>query len=122
MVSKEAIDAALSAHAQWKKLLQDAVSTGQSEFKVAVVRTDTGCQFGKWLHGLTQDERNSADCGHVMELHAEFHRTAAEILDLGLKGKKEEAMKLLGFGGAYAGISGKLVLALHAWKKRIEQQ
>ena len=120
MISTEAIDAALTAHTQWKKRLHDALKTGQSEFQVAVVKRDNACQFGQWLYGLSQEERNSDECKKVIELHAEFHKTAAEILDLALRGKKEEALTLLQFGGAYGIVSGRLVLALQAWKGKVK--
>ena len=55
----------------------------------------------------------------MKELHAEFHNAAAEILDLALKGKTEEAQKKLEFGGGYGQISGRLVLALQAWRNKL---
>ncbi|MBI5473545.1 MAG: CZB domain-containing protein [Ignavibacteriae bacterium] len=119
MVTKEAIEAALAAHAQWKKRLQDAITTGQSEFKPDAVKKDNACQFGQWLYGLPQQDTASEDFKKVKMLHAEFHKIAGEILMLALSGKKENAMKMLGFGGSYGTATGKLVLALQSWKGKI---
>jgi methyl-accepting chemotaxis protein len=119
MVTKEAIDSALTAHAQWKKRLQDAVSTGQSEFKPEVVKTDNACQFGQWLYGLPQGDTKSEDYSKVKTLHAEFHKIAGNILQLALSGKKEEALKKLEYGGEYGSTTGKLVLALQSWKEKL---
>ncbi len=119
MIPKEAIDAALAAHTQWKKRLQDAVASGRSDFKVNDVRKDNVCEFGRWLYGLSESERQINACKEVMGLHAEFHKTAAEILELALQGKKEDAQKQLEYGGTYSHISGKLVLALNAWKNSL---
>ena len=119
MISKVDLEAALSAHAQWKKRLQDAIAKGESEFKVDTVKKDDACQFGKWLYGLTPEERDSDDCKKVLTYHAEFHRTAADVLALALKGSKEEALKMLEYGGPYSHISGRLVLALNDWITRL---
>jgi hypothetical protein len=119
MVTKEAIDAALAAHAQWKKRLQDAVATGQSEFKADTVKKDNACQFGQWLYGLPLDDTKSDDYIKVKAFHADFHKTAGEILEFALTGKKQEAMQKLDTGGSYGAATGKLVLALQAWKARL---
>jgi methyl-accepting chemotaxis protein len=119
MVTKEAIDSALTAHALWKKRLQDAVSTGKSEFKPETVRTDNACQFGQWLYGLPLGDTKSESYLKVKTLHADFHKVAGDILQLALSGKKEEGLKKLEYGGEYGSITGKLVLALQSWKEKI---
>jgi hypothetical protein len=119
MVTKEAIDAALSAHAQWKKRLQDAATNGQSDFEVEIVKKDNECQFGKWLSSLSQEEKNSEDFQKIKTVHTEFHTIAGEILKLALSDQKSEAMKMLEFGGQYGVSTGKLVLALNSWKNKL---
>lgn len=119
MLNKEAIDAALTAHAQWKKRLQDAIETGQSAFAPDNVRKDNECQFGKWLYALSDADRKSPMFHKVRELHASFHSAAGEILRLALAGKKAEALKALEFGGPYGKATGKLVLALQTWKQQV---
>ncbi|MGE5798175.1 MAG: CZB domain-containing protein [Ignavibacteria bacterium] len=119
MISKETIDNALAAHVQWKKRLQEVLITGKSEFQVNIVKKDDQCQFGQWLQSLSDQEKNFEEYKKIKELHAEFHNAAAEILDLALKGKTEEAQKKLEFGGGYGQISGRLVLALQAWRNKL---
>lgn len=119
MVSKEAIDSALNAHAQWKIRLKDAIEQGQSEFKVDVVKKDNECQFGKWLHSLPESDRQTEDYQKIKTLHAEFHKTAGEILELAVTGQKDEAVKKLEHGGGYGRITGKLVLALNEWRSKL---
>ena len=119
MITNEAIDSALAAHSQWKTRLQDAISSGKSEFKAEVVMKDNTCQFGQWLYGLTGEDVKSDNYVKVKGLHADFHKIAGEILALALSGKKDEAMKKLGQGGPYGSATGKLVLALPAWKEKI---
>ena len=119
MVTKEAIDAALLAHGQWKKRLQDAISTGQSEFKAVDVKRDDACQFGKWLYGLPQEDKNSEHYQTVKSLHADFHKAAGEVLELAIAGKKQEALKKLEYDSQYGIAAGKLVVALQLWKAKL---
>lgn len=119
MVTKEAIDSALSAHSQWKIRLHDAATSGTSEFKVEIVKKDNECQFGKWLYSFSQEEMKSEDYQKIKTLHSEFHMIAGDILNLATSGKKNEAMKLLEFGGSYGVTTGKLVLALNNWKNKL---
>lgn len=119
MVTHEALDAALEAHGKWKARLRDAIATGHSEFTVDVVKRDNACEFGRWLEMLSPQDKKSDDYLKVKNLHATFHQTAAEILALALAGKKEQAIKLLEFGGKYGNDSGGLVLALNQWKAKL---
>jgi len=119
MDQKEAIIAALGAHAQWKNRLMEAVNKGESEWTVEKVKKDNECSFGQWLYNLPYEMKTGDDYEKVKELHAEFHKTAGEILQMALSGKKEEAMKKLEYGGGYGSISGKLVFALNNWKEKV---
>ncbi|NWF90404.1 MAG: CZB domain-containing protein [Ignavibacteriaceae bacterium] len=119
MVTKEAIDSALNAHALWKTRLQDVVKNGKSDFKVSSVQKDNECQFGQWIYKLPEEDTLSEDFITIKNLHAEFHKTAALVLELALSGKKGEAIKHLEFGGIYNQITDKLVLALNAWKSKL---
>jgi len=91
LVKKEDIDSALAAHALWKKRLQDALEKGTSEFKVDVVEKDNACQFGQWLYNLSEDEKSGENFNKVKDLHSEFHKTAAKVLEMAITGRKEEA-------------------------------
>lgn len=119
MITTETIDNALAAHVNWKKRLQEALITGKSDYKVHIVEKDDLCPFGKWLYSLSDQEKNSDDYAKILKLHAEFHTAAAEILELALKGKKEEAQKNLEFGGKFGQISGRLVIALQTWRNKL---
>jgi hypothetical protein len=119
MVKKEEIDAALAAHSLWKKRLQDAISSGHSEFKPDIVKKDNVCDFGKWFFGLSKETAQTEGYKNVKALHADFHKIAGEILILALAGKKDEALKQIEVGGPYYVTTGKLVLALRAWKAKL---
>lgn len=109
----EQVRTAIAAHGQWKVRLRDAISTGDSEFKVAVVKLDNQCPFGKWLYGGGQHSFPSVSYyEQVRELHARFHEEAARVLLLATTGKTEEAKAALASGSAFSKISGSLVGAL----------
>ena len=112
----EALDQALAAHAKWKYRLMDAIDTGKSEWRVNDVRTDNSCQFGKWLSALPLSERLSENYKKVRALHAEFHGLAAEVLELALAGRKDEATAAMALGSRFATVSSNLTMAVMAWK------
>lgn len=119
MEMNEAINKAIEAHGQWFTRLQQAIQNGTSEFKPEIVKTDNNCVFGKWLYGEFPIAMRSLPVYTIIkDLHAQFHQEAAKILDLGLKGKKEEALKLMAAGSPFKMLSGKLVLTLQSLKKK----
>lgn len=119
MAKTEEIDSAIGAHGMWKSRLKIAIDTGKSEVPVEVIRQDNQCIFGKWLYGssLTAVDKSSTHYKTVKDLHAAFHKTAAQVAELALAGKKAEAEKLMGLGGEYSTVSSKLTQAMLEWKK-----
>jgi hypothetical protein len=122
MSYQDDIEKALIAHGAWKHRLNTAIASGTSEFQVSQVREDNRCDFGKWFYSLPAEIRGADHGMNIQKLHAEFHAEAARILDLALKGEKEEALRSLGTGSRYVGISGRLYLALSQWKKRLNDR
>jgi hypothetical protein len=108
----------VAGHAQWKARLNDAIEKGQSDFQVATVKRDSACAFGQWFYALPAAVRDSEDGKKVRALHAEFHELAAVVLDLALKGEKQQALKMMEFGGRYTMASGTLVMALNTWASK----
>jgi hypothetical protein len=121
LVTKTNIDSALTAHDFWKKRLRNAIEYGTSEYKPEVVEKDHTCQFGLWLYSLSEEDKSTEDFEKVKDLHAQFHKVAANILELAITDKKEEALKQMDFGGAYSKVSSKLIVALHEWKSNTKQ-
>lgn len=119
MAKTEEIDNAIGAHGMWKSRLKIAIDTGKSEVPVEVIRQDNHCVFGKWLYGssLTAADKSSSHYKTVKDLHAAFHKSAAQVAELALAGKKAEAEKLMGLGGEYSTVSSKLTQAMLEWKK-----
>jgi hypothetical protein len=117
MELSEALDRAIAAHAKWKYRLMDAIETAQSEWQLAVVRTDAACDFGKWLAALPLSQRLSEHCKKVKALHTEFHSLAADVLELALAGRKEEATAAIALGSRFAAVSSELTIAVLDWSQ-----
>jgi methyl-accepting chemotaxis protein len=113
------IDNALTAHGLWKKRLNDAIATGQSEFIPAIVKTDNACAFGTWLYSLNPSETKGVDFEIIKKLHANFHKTAGSILELAISGKKEQAKAGMSLGSEFHMLSNSLEKKLRDWKNKL---
>jgi hypothetical protein len=117
MNNREALERAIAAHARWKYRLMDAIDTGKSDCRVGDVRTDSACEFGKWLLNLPLSERLSEHSKKVRALHAQFHGLAADVLELALAGRKDEAAAAIALRSRFASVSSDLTMAVLAWQE-----
>ena len=113
------IQNAIRAHGMWKLRLKTAISSGASDLSPAEVGCDNLCDFGKWLYdeSMTAEIRNGMPYKVVKRLHAEFHKTAENILKTALAGDVSKAKELL--EGGFTEQSNKLALALTMWKDEL---
>jgi chemoreceptor zinc-binding protein len=112
----EALEHAIAAHAKWKWRLRDVINTGKSQWQVGDVRTDRACEFGQWLHALPMAQQLAGHYEKVRALHAEFHQVAADVLELALAGRKEEATAAMAFGSRFSAVSSNLTMAVSEWQ------
>lgn len=111
------IDKAISAHGMWKQKLRSAIDTGESESTPDKVKMDNNCAFGKWLHQrIDSSAKSSPFYSEIVGLHASFHKEAGTILDLALKGEKEQANELMGISKDFAKYSGALTRKMKEWQ------
>jgi hypothetical protein len=115
------IDAAIIAHDQWKARLLAAIEAGSSEFQPDQVRADELCAFGRWLYQAEPDLKGSLHYERVRDLHARFHRAAADVLTLALSGRGPRALTSLEFGSEYASASVLLVDEMELWRAEIRR-
>jgi hypothetical protein len=120
MSTKDAITKGIAAHGMWKQRLIDAIKTGQSEWTPDIVCQDNQCEFGKWLYACTNDEKSSPHYEKIRGLHADFHKTAATVLDLALKGQAAEAEQQIGDNSAYKNTSSSLTREMMNWKSELD--
>lgn len=120
MSIKEEIDNAIAAHGQWKHKLRKAIDTGESESTPERVKQDNNCAFGKWLHvRIDASAKASAHYPKAVSLHAEFHKIAGHVLDLALKGEKDQASSLISLGSEFSKLSAQLTKELKTWQESL---
>ena len=109
---KSEVEKAILAHSRWKTHLKEAITTGESHFSVANVWNSHLCEFGKWLDSA--EANTIPNYQEVVKLHQEFHKAAAQILELALSGKREEALNQMQLGGRsdFNQLSARLVSKL----------
>lgn len=91
----EVFTAALEAHEAWNAKLRQAIETGDCPTPVEQARRDDACTFGKWLHATTSFQHAHPDqWQNLHDLHEQFHRLAADVLECAVNGRKAEAEQL----------------------------
>ena len=83
---------AADAHRAWRTRLVEAIDTGESAMSVQDAGADDRCTFGKWLHGPDMfRDREPERWQQLHDLHEQFHRNAAQILELATSGQSSQA-------------------------------
>ena len=112
MGMREEIDAALQAHAAWRKHFKDYLS-GRASFDTKLAGVTDQCDFGRWLaaegHRLMPGEIHD----QIAEAHAEFHRVAGEIVSKIKEKRFDDVRQDLGPDCAFNQSSAKLSDLLH---------
>ncbi len=121
MSRSQELTKAISAHANWKTKLQDAIATGRSDIRPENLAADNRCVFGQWLQSLPPAEQQSEDVRKVKDLHAAFHREAAAVLAFALQGDKPRAERALDLGSPYAKAPSDLTAQMMSWKAKLPQ-
>ena len=102
---------AISAHIDWRMKLSNYVANPDNSLNPDHVCKDNNCALGKWIYGDGQ-EINKVDSslyGNLKDSHAQFHKIAANIIQLANAGNKNEVNRLLAHGGEYMKISDRTV-------------
>jgi len=88
----DVLKAAREAHAAWRARLLEAIDTGTSSISAQDAGKDDACNFGKWLHGPgTFRDRDPERWQQLHDLHEQFHRNAAQVLELATSGQTSQA-------------------------------
>jgi len=112
------IKAAIGVHGLWKNRIRQAINEGKSEWDPKFVAPCGNCDFGKWLDGI--DKANQGDdYKTVYDLHSQFHKEAARVLEMALAGKKSEAEEAIASGSAYGTLTLNLTKAMMSWQKSV---
>lgn len=115
--------AAVRAHSAWKHRLHSAISTRALPGGVSVASAgqDDACAFGQWLHSGEAAALDAARARTVSGLHADFHRSAAAVLNAVASGDVEAAVRLMRDSDGYGGTAPRLMDALMDWLAVVER-
>ncbi len=109
---REEIDAALHAHAAWRKHFKDFLN-GRASFETNLAGVTDQCDFGRWLAKEGYRLMPSEIHGQILEVHAEFHHVAGEIVRKIKEKHFAEVRQDLSAGGPFNRASAKLSDLLH---------
>jgi hypothetical protein len=113
------LDDAVSAHQKWKIRLGMVIEGNSSDaLDPSVVEKDNQCDLGKWLHGDGRIHQGKVEFAPLVSEHAAFHRHAAGVLRMALKGDLKAAKADL--DGPYYQQSQKVVMAILKLKKALQ--
>lgn len=89
--------AAIEAHRKWKERLAEyAQGISKEKLDHAVICRDDQCALGKWIYTSGQTFTGHLPLFHQLKAkHAQFHISAAYIVEKVQKGHKEEAVDML---------------------------
>jgi methyl-accepting chemotaxis protein len=113
---------AINAHIDWKMKLSKYLEKPDGSLKADHVCKDNVCILGKWLYGDGSHFQSQFPSvfTNLKGSHAEFHKTAGEVIRLIESNNTKAAVKLLSPDGAYAAISSKTVALINELKGLVE--
>ena len=110
---------AVEAHIKWKVRLSNYIQGTSNEIlDPAAIACDDRCDLGKWIYTNLDEFQHSDTFATVKQDHAEFHKTAAGIVELCHAGEREMAVSNL--NGHYARISRKVVSGIVRLASEVE--
>ena len=89
---------AIQAHTNWKLRLAaycSEMAKMKETIDIGALAKDDACELGKWLHGGGRQYAADSEYSSLLDEHAAFHRSAAEIARTAAGGKRKEAGALV---------------------------
>lgn len=114
---RDQITRAISAHGAWKRRLTAALASRSHAEDVSTVARSDVCAFGRWLQDTSPSTADAAVHRTSGILHAQFHRQAADVLQLITTGDLARAKSSLEPGGGFAEASRQLTKTMIEWRR-----
>jgi hypothetical protein len=94
---------AMTTHVCCKDCLRQSMETGVCNPPSTVIRSETMCEFGKWLDSsdLSIEISSSPHYANMRKIHIDFHTAAADVMELVEKGEIEQAQQMMLIDGDY---------------------
>lgn len=107
MGMREEIDAALQAHAAWRKHFKD-ILYGHVAFDLDIVSATDRCEFGRWLEHEGRRLLPGKLPDEIREAHEHFHRIAAGLIEKIRQKRFDEARRDIAAEGILNQASARL--------------
>lgn len=116
-------NAAISAHIDWKMKLSRYLNNPDGSLDHEKVCLDNACMLGKWLYnqGTQYQKSNFKIYESLKNSHADFHKTAAQIILHINSHNLNDAKKMLQPNGPYMRISDQTISFIKELKNSVEQ-
>ena len=112
-------DGAIEAHRQWKVRLRQAIAE-RGRLDAESICRDDQCPLGRWLHGDGGRRWGTRPTFvALVDKHAQFHQTAADVARRINGGQYDQAERLIGGGSAFARVSTEVSTLLTQAKRGI---
>lgn len=111
-------DDAVSTHSAWKQKLAAYLRHPDKSIDVAALASDNHCALGQWLHSQSGGVASDAKFLELKREHANFHHSAAELVQRANAGENVSAELALGSNSTYAKCSSRVVQLILEMKKR----
>jgi methyl-accepting chemotaxis protein len=112
--------AAINAHLDWKMKLSRFMENPDNSLDPDKVCLDNQCALGKWIYGDGANHRQCRSYSPLKSAHADFHKTAGEIIRLARGGKIDQASKVMAPGGKYATVSETCIGLIREMQDEVE--
>ncbi len=91
------IQTALRSHNSWKPRLLSSIATGKADIPPTIAACDDRCDFGRWLYSpeVGPQIRTSVSYQVIRRLHADFHRSAGQVIRCAVDGDAAKAAAML---------------------------
>lgn len=114
------LDDAISSHLSWKIKLHQFLDGQGEKLDSRNVQRDDVCALGQWLHGVGKAHANRAEFTNLLKEHAQFHRTAADVVRAIELGGRDRAKALLAPAGQFEQASESTVSAIVRLKRVVK--
>lgn len=113
---------ARQAHFAWKRKLSDYIRKPDGSLKSQDIACDDQCALGKWIYGDGGRFSQISEFAELKEVHANFHKAAAEIVTKADSGVPVSEEVALGTQSNYNRISTQVSVALMKIEALAKQQ
>jgi len=112
-------DEAIAAHTAWKTRLKAYLRNPDKSLNVTSIALDNQCALGQWLHAEGAKYSASPEFTELMSQHANFHRSAADLIKRADAGESVAEEAALGTNSPFTKLSAQVVQLILKMKQKM---